>query len=366
MSFKQAEAMFSKDQIRELAQEPEGLRYLKLRSLNRREYLEKLFEAGGIEPASTSAKAMFKEAFETPAISSSQIDELIRCTYEQERTGRRSREPELVSQLYRLQMFDWGGLHQNSLEKTIVDNYVKKITDYELLTDKIDNELQNSMRGYVLCSWYNHWTSIIVEDVFRDHPNVLPAIGQVKKIDFFVRNVPFDLKVTYLPEGFIKARRREDGLRPELTLLRQGARSRNIHFDNDLPDAKLLEDLWLKHRDHPARESQQLIVELREYRSAVLSQCLQDPIVLLRWLYENQGVRRFDASNRLFLVLVDQTSPFDSWKLKRAKPLLMERIRVHLDTVPRNPGREVQFEWEGRMYSALADVVFVVHPNNSL
>ena len=51
MNFKQAEAMFSKDQIRELAQEPDGLRYLKLRSLNRREYLEKLFEAAGIEPA---------------------------------------------------------------------------------------------------------------------------------------------------------------------------------------------------------------------------------------------------------------------------------------------------------------------------
>jgi hypothetical protein len=365
MTFKQAEAMFSKDQIRELAHEAGGLRYLKLRSLNRRDYLEKLFESAGIEPADTSAKAMFKEAFETPAIDSSQIDELIRCTYEQERTGRRAREPELVSQLYRLQTFDWGGLHQNSLEKTIVDNYVKKITDYELLTDKIDNELQNSMRGYVLCSWYNHWTSIVIEDVFRDHPNVLPAVGQVKKIDFFVRNVPFDLKVTYLPEGFIKDKRREDALRPELTLLRQSARARDIHFDNDLADGKLLEDLWLKHRDHPSRQSQQLIMELREYRSTVLTRCLQDSAELLQWLYENQGVRRFDASNRLFLVLVDQANLFDSWKLKRAKPLLTERIHTYLDTVPSNPGKEVQFEWEGEMYSALADVVFVVHPNNS-
>jgi hypothetical protein len=363
MSFKQAEAMFGKDQIRELAQEPDGLRYLKLRSLNRLEYLKRLFESAGIEPANTSAKAMFKEAFETPAIGLSQIDELIRCTYQQQRTDRRSREPELVSQLYRLQTFDWGGLHQNSLEKTIVDNYVKKITDYELLTHKIENELQSSMRGYVLCSWYNHWTSIIIEDLFRDHPNVLPAIGQVKKIDFFVRNVPFDLKVTYLPEGFIKDRRRKDGLRPELTLLRQGARERNIHFDNDISDAKLLEDLGLKHRDHPARQSQQLIMELREYRSAVLARCLRAPAELLRWLYENQGVRRFDSSNRLFLVLIDQASPFDSWKLKRARPLLAERIKMHLDKMPSNPGKEVQFEWEGRMYAALADVVFVVHPN---
>ena len=46
------------------------------------------------------------------------------------------------------------------------------------------------MRGYVLCSWYNHWTSIVIEDVFRDHPAVLPAIGQVKKIDFFATMFP--------------------------------------------------------------------------------------------------------------------------------------------------------------------------------
>jgi hypothetical protein len=365
MNFKQAEAMFGKDQIRELAQEPDGLRYLKLRSLNRREYLVKLFVAAGIPQSTTAAKAMFKEAFETTAIDSSTIDETIRRIYEEERASRRTREPELVSELYRVQTFDWGGLHKNSLEKTIVDNYVKKITNFELLTEKIENELQNSMRGYVLCSWFNHWTSIVIEDVFRDHPNVLPAIGQVKKIDFFVHNVPFDLKVTYLPEGFVKDMRRQAGLRPELTLLRQGARARDIRFDNTFPDAKLLEDLWAKHRDHPSKASQQLIVELRDYRSVILARCLDDPTELLQWLYENQGVRRFDAANRLFLVLVDRSNSFDSWKLKRARPLLAERIQSYLDTAPSNPGREVRFDWEGRTYSALADVLFVVHPNDS-
>ena len=365
MNFKQAESLFSKDQIRELAQTPEGLRYLKLRSLNRREYLEKLFQAAGIHASTTSAKLMFKEAFETPDIDAARIDELIRGTYERERAIRREREPELVSQLYRMQAFDWGGLHQNSLEKTIVDNYVKRITSYELLNDKIDNELHNSMRGYVLCSWYNHWTSIIIEDVFRDHPNVSAAIGQVKKIDFFVRNVPFDLKVTYLPEGFIKDKRRQKGFKPELTLLRQGARAREIHFDNGLADAKLLEDLWVKHRDHPSKESQQLIGELRTYRTAILKGCLADPAELLKWLYENQGVRRFDASNRLFLVLIDQANTFDSWKLKRAQPLLTERIHSYLDSVPTSPGRNVDFQWEGKTYSALADAVFVVHPGHA-
>ena len=93
--------------------------------------------------------------------------------------------------------------------------------------------MQYSMRGYVLCSWYNHWTSIIIEDIFRDHPTVLPAAGEVKKIDFFVNDVPFDLKVTHLPEGYILESRRADGLKRELTLLKQFAKRNNVYFDKN-------------------------------------------------------------------------------------------------------------------------------------
>ena len=261
-------------------------------------------------------------------------------------------------------MFDWGGLHQNSLEKTIVDNYVKRIRSYDSLCDKIDNELHDSMRGYVLNSWYNHWTSIIIEDVFRDHAVVLPAVGQVKKIDFFVHNVPFDLKVTYLPEGFIQERRRQDGHRPELTLLKQSARRHQIPMNNSLSAARLLEDLWLKHRDNPAQSARAVIADLRDYRLRVIGECQQCPEVLITWLYENQGVRRFDSSNRLFLVLVDRDNFFESWKLKRAKQLLDNKIRTYLDGVGRRPGRPVRFNWEGTAYSAVSDVVFVVHPDN--
>jgi len=364
MHFDQAQAMFRNDQIRELAEHAEGIRYLKLRSLNRRENLEALFRSAGITPSEDSADAMFREAYGSPAVDASLIEAVIRSIYEGERMERREREAELVNQLYRLQVFDWGGLRQNMLERTIVDNYVKKITDYDTLSDKIENELHNSMRGYVLCSWYNHWTSIIIEDVFRDHPALLPAVGRVKKIDFFLNDVPFDLKTTYLPEGYIKAKRREDGLRPELTLLRQGARSRAIAFDADLPDGKLLEDLWAKHRDHSASVSQQLISELGDYRRSLLGRCQKEPGDLLRWLYENQGERRFDAANRLILVLVDQSNFFDSWKLKRAKPLLDDRITAYLDAAGANPGRTVEFDWRGSTYTALADIIFIVHPGS--
>ena len=223
--------------------------------------------------------------------------------------------------------------------------------------------MHHSMRGYVLCSWYNNWTSIVIEDSFKDHEKVLPAVGLVKQIDFFISNVPFDLKVTHLPEGFITKKRSEDGLSPELTLLRQVTKQHGIHFDSNLTNSRLLQDLWSKLQDHPSPESQNLLASLSSYRVNLLKDCQNEPTELIVWLYENQGVRRFDASNRLFLVLVDPTNFFDSWKLKRAKPLLDQGINLYLDVNGSNPGRDVEFEWDGSKYTALSDVIFIVKPS---
>ena len=82
---------------------------------------------------------------------------------------------------------------------------------------------------------------------------------------------------------------------------------------------------------------------------------------MIRWLYENQGERRFDASNRLFLILVDQRNYFDSWKLKRAKPLMEAKIRGYLDACGINPGHRVEFDWNGGRYSVVSDVIVVRH-----
>jgi hypothetical protein len=364
MDFATAERMFRQDRIRELSEIPDGLRYLKLRTLSRREHLVKVFSSANVELPREST-AMFRTAFKSARIKTAGIDATAWSIYATESAERLKKEPALVSELYKLQVFDWGGLHQNSLEKTIVDNYVKKVTSYQALNDKIDNELLASMRGYVLCSWYNHWTSIIIEDVFRDHASVLPAVGKVKKIDFFIRDVPFDLKVTSLPEGFLKDRRKADGMKPELTLLKKAARSASIKFDKELAEARLLEDLWKKVSDLPGAEPQKLIAELNDYRIAVLSECQSDPEPLITWLYENQGVRRFDAANRLFLVLVDRSNFFASWRLKRAKPLLEQKINAYLDNAGKSPGRRLIFTWESQKYTVVSDVVFVVHPDGT-
>lgn len=188
----------------------------------------------------------------------------------------------------------------------------------------------------------------------------MPAIGLIKKVDFFVRNKPFDLKVTYLPEGYIKDKRKKSGLRPELTLMKKLARNLNVVFGKKAPDSFLIPDLWKKLENHPDSRTSELLPELQECREYILDDCIGKPAHLVRWLYENQGVRRFDASNRLFLVLVDKDNFFESWKLKRAKSLIEKVVNNYLDKIGDSPGFELEFNWEGVTYITESDAVFVL------
>ena len=359
LNFDSAVSLYKNDRMHELAETDEGMRFLKLQSLSRKEYLDYLINKFELGIENRNIKEKLQYIYESP-IQSEAVDDVIQELFEKDRKIRRDNEQQLINELYKIQSFGWGGLHQNSLERTIVNNYVKKITSYESLHEEIEGNLHNSLRAYVLASWYNHWTSIIIEDIFKEHVNVIPAVGQIKKIDFFVNNKPFDLKVTYLPEGYIKAYRRSHGFRPELTLMKGLARQLNIGFDKTASESVLIPDLWRKLDDSPQHSAQELISELQKCREKLLDDCVANPKPLIQWLYENQGTRRFDASNRLFLVLVDKSDFFNSWKLKRARSLISEHVTNYLSEVNQDTGFRLNFLWEDETYLTEADVVFVI------
>ena len=317
-----------------------------------------LAEYAELDVGNVGAREMLPYPYQS-GITVDQIKEFIRMSFDRERKVRADVEATLISELYKMNEFYWGGLHQNSLEKTIVDNYVKKIRHYDILNESIEGKLFDSMKGYVRCSWYNHWTSVMIEDIFKENRDVLPAVGLVKKIDFFVNNTPFDLKVTYLPEGFVKQERRARGRRPELTLLKQAARQFNMAIDTSLSSSSLLEHLWRMVADHPDRDCATLIRGLKDTRDILVEGIVANPDTLIRWLYENQGVRRFDAANRLFVVLVNQRDYFDSWRLKRNRPLIAEEVRKHFQNPGQAVGREIEFKWEGDAHFVQADVILV-------
>lgn len=338
-----------------------GIYFLKMRSISRSNILMELAKRLKIEISGVSRRDLFRFMF-CKNIANEEIDNFIKEIYEKERKERIKNEDYLYSQLYRMQVFDWGGFHQNAVERTIVNNYIKKIQNYDKLCKSIENDINPRLRGYVLCSWYNHWTSILIEDMFKDHPFLLPAVGLIKKIDFFWNDFPFDLKVTYFPEGYMKLMRKELGLIQELTELKRFARQHNVPYDKNAKNKDIFTELLARISEDTSKEAKVFMENFHKIREEIIQNTIKNPKKLIRWFYEEQGPRRFDAANRFFLVLVDLKNLEDSWKLKRNKKLLHREINEFLD---KNKYLDfemlkITFNWQDRTYITYATILFVI------
>lgn len=360
-TFSQLSRLYDENKFFELTSSPEGLYFLKLRSLARKDYYLHLFQKAQISSHNLGVKQYLETLFKSN-ISLETIHDSINQIYEGQREERRIHEQDLLAELYKLRVFDWGGIHQNDINKYLVDNYIKKITNYDNLIEKVKNEILHSLKGFVLCSWYNNWTSIIIEDIFKDHERVLPTVGLIKQVDFFIDDIPFDLKVTYFPKGFMENERRNRKLTiKELSELKKTAKIFNLPFDQNRPDDELLIDLITAFAESSQQDVKDFYDNFVKIRRDIINNTLKQPRELLRWLYENQGSQRFDASNRLFLVLVDTNSLEDSWKLKRDYTLLKNKIDEYLNTRSFNKDKLLlNWSFNNNQYQSYADVLFVL------
>ena len=160
MDIFKAEDLFKAEKINELASSREGLLFLKLKSLNRSEYIAKFLEMKGVKIETVPASQRLKHAYDLlPSLE--EVDKFIKTNYNIERSERRKHEADIVNELYKLQVFDWGGLHQNSLEKTIVDNYIKRISKFDEIEKSIRLECLHSpfdiaifMQVYLLVAFF--------------------------------------------------------------------------------------------------------------------------------------------------------------------------------------------------------------------
>ncbi|MBC6432233.1 hypothetical protein FM036_16285 [Nostoc sp. HG1] len=272
----------------------------------------------------------------------------------------------LVSELYKLRTFEWGGDYQNSLDKYLVSHYVKTIfiISYEILMSKFETEINRVVQGYVLNSWYNHWSSILIEHIFKSHPSILPTVGQIKNVDFFIKNIPFDLKVTYFPSEYLKSKRKEKNLPIELSFLKKKAKELSINFDKTAKPSNIYYEITEKLRDRNDNASESVLSRLRYENMAIVKEAQQNPKNLAKWLYENQGEMRFGSENRLFIVLIDTNDLSSSWKLRRNLDLLTPTINTFLDAFSSKQisDLKINFNYPGKpqTFSALTDVIFVV------
>ena len=355
------ERLYKDNKFDVLLREKGAIYWLKLRSISRKNLLLEFCEAAGVDCAGTAAAQLFKRTYSQHP-SEDLLNRFINGKYEEKRIERRKEESKLISELYKLQAFDWGGLYRNNLERTIVNSYIKKVKDFDVLTKKIEGEIHESMRSYVLSSWFNHWTSILIEDIFKDHEKVTPTVGLIKKIDFFIGEVPFDLKVTYFPDGFVQMKRKEFGFSTEIQELKRFARQTGVEYDRKQKDKDAFVELLTRFKESTDQKTKKFWRQFNDTRKKIVRETIAEPDTLIRWLYEEQGERRFDAANRLFLILVDERSLEESWKMKRNLDLLKDKVNAYLNKLDLENMKqfEITFDWkDGKRYRALSDVVFI-------
>lgn len=362
-NFNEWQSLFNAQKLNDFTFDESGNVWLKIKSLMRRNILAQFIKATELTLQTSGINNNFKELYslyQNGSISTENIDSFL-YTYNSSELSKIENEfSQIETELYKLQEFCWGGDATNSLDKQIV-SFVKEISNYDEICNKIDNEISTNTRHYTLNSWYNNWTTILTEHIFKTHPKVLSAVGKIKSVDFFIDNIPVDLKITYFPKEYLKSKRRELGLGNELSKLKTIARQYNIGFDNTAKEDILKYQIVSQIKDLNNPEASQQLQNLHEENLSIIASTEVNKQNLIKWLYENQGAMRFGAENRLFLILIDENDIENSWKLKRNFNVLKPKIKDYLDNFDRTQiiSNPIRFTFGGVSYTSCADCVFI-------
>ncbi|WP_165065437.1 hypothetical protein [Desulfovibrio sp. ZJ200] len=341
----------------------DGIYWLKIKSIIRRDIVNNFISKNSLTISSSSLNDIFIELYDKYShgiITNEMIDNFL-TSYNRKEIEDISNKFDLIStELYKLQHFEWGGDIANSLDKQIV-SYIKSTFRYDDILQKIDNEIYDNTKRYTLTSWYNNWTTILTEHLFKKSNMVISAIGKVKSVDFFIDNIPLDLKITYFPKKLIDEQRKNNDLKSEITELKHIARQYNINFDNNATQETIKYQIIEQIKDSGNRGAINSLNTLTNENNNIINNIVQNKMYLIKWLYENQGELRFGSENRLFMVLIDTQNQNDSWKLKRNFGLLKNSIDSYLSTFDRDNllNNKINFNFKGRQYSTIADCLIV-------
>jgi len=155
--------------------------------------------------------------------------------------------------------------------------------------------------NYTVRRWYNHHTHDQILKIFCAHPDVRPEANRKNhQIDFYFRDIPFDLKISRFPRSYPQT----------------------------------------------------------------LQYARQNPHHLSRWQYEHQSTQgRYHVGNRLFIVLHDPTQPEQSWRLRRDFEMLATHIQNFLDR-PTLLGLTVTNQHTQEQYQPWTAILFYVKTAN--
>lgn len=336
-----------------------GLLWLKVRAVCRSRQIEQFIAENNIILTATKIAEQNVELFEKleGMLNAMQLlDDYLKVKNHNWYDTMRIDETKLKADLYKVQHYVWGGDQNNSLDKHLISKYVKVISSYDDLVSK-QTAIADNAWNYVQTSWYNNWTSYLIESLFKRHEKVISAVGEIKSVDFFVDNNPIDLKVTFFPNQYMDEKLKNKLGKKELTWLKQKAKEAGITINNTLSESQQMYTLSEKLSEIGCTD---ILDELKNKRKEVVTDAQANTIELMTWLYSNQGEMRFGAENRLFVILVDTIDMSQSWKMKRAFSLIEPKVNNYLNSFNENSLKEINFTFKKDSYKSLADVIFVV------
>ena len=358
-NFEMWNAKFSSHELYTFNGNRNGLLWLKVRSICRAKLMAQFLSDTGISLSSLRLSEQSAELFgalEANPNGMQMLDDFLRAKNHEWYVAAGIDEAKLKEDLYKVHNYDWGGDRNNSLDKYLVSRFVKVVSNYDELVGRRAEIAENAW-NYVKNSWYNNWTSYLIESLFKHHPRVVPAVGEIKSVDFFIDSYPLDLKVTYFPEQYMAMKLREKLGKPELTWLKQQAKAAGIAISHCMTESQqryaIMEKMWEIGLDG-------VLAELKRKRREVVEEAQNDSKELMEWLYSNQGEMRFGAENRLFVVLVDSSDMSRSWKMKRAFGLIEPQVRHFLDNYDNYGLKEIDFAYKQMRYKTFANTIFVV------
>lgn len=336
-----------------------GLLWLKVRAISRGKQIKQFLNKNGLTLTSTKISEQNVELFKLLEKRNDAKDMLDK--YLQERSHEWYAEMDvdetkLKEDLYKVQYYAWGGDQNNSLDKHLVSRFVKVISDYDTLVNK-RTEIANNAWNYVQTSWYNNWTSYLIESLFKRHSKVISAVGEIKSVDFFINDYPVDLKVTFFPNQYMDEHLKTKLGKNALAWLKAQGKNWGITANTNDSESQQVYTLTEKLEEQGHND---VIKTLHDTRRQIIQEAQRNPLELMKWLYEHQGEMRFGAENRLFVVLADSTDINQSWKMKRAFPNIEPQVKKYLDSFSNGSLKQINFSFKKQNYSSLADVLFVV------
>ena len=174
----------------------------KLRSVPKRDLVELAVELGVRVRASDTSGPIAVRIIEQDAPEA--VDAFIRRKYAERVRLRQENvisDEDVLAQLQRVEGIDWGVV-QGQLDGKIQQEYVRRFSRRDDLVQGVAGKLRAEVANYAVASWYNHWSTVLIEDHISLHPNVVPTLKKTAGTDLFFRDTPFDLKVTYLPRDW--------------------------------------------------------------------------------------------------------------------------------------------------------------------